>query len=180
MENKLKRLLVAGFTLLSFTVLLSNHFLEGTVNILGNNGFKVGNKTFAVKEIEGLEFSTDDHYNEVFSQPYASFFILKSLDDNMVELVLSGTQIRTNAYQGFNDIIADYKSDSTLTVLSTNKSSNYMDVKFINKADSTNVIFARFYQAYPYFLQLVGSWKTDQNKMPNNVERALNAVRVVE
>lgn len=180
MENKLKRLLITGFSFLTILVMVSNHFVGGTVNILGNNGFIIGNKTFLVKEIEGLEFSTDDHYNDVFSQPYASFFILKSLEDNIVELVLSGTQIRTNAYQGFNDIIADYKSDSTLTVLSTNESSNYLDVKFINEADSTNVIFARFYQAYPYFLQLVGSWKRDQNKMPNNIKRALNTVRVVE
>lgn len=180
MKNKLKRLLIVGFSLLSLLVIISNHFVDGTVNILGNNGFKIGNKTFMVEEIEGLEFSTDDHYNEVFSQPYASFFILKGLEDDMVELVLSGTQIRTNAYQNFNDIKTDYTSDSTLTVLSTKQPSNYMDVKFVNNADSSKIIFARFYQAYPYFLQLFGSWKGSPNEMPNEIKKALNAVRVVE
>lgn len=180
MQNRLYRLLIFGFTQLFILVILSNYFVGGTVNIMGNHAFKVGNKTFMIKEIKGLEFSTDDHYKKAFSQPYASFFILKDLDSNRVKLVLSGTKIRTNDYQSFDDIKSDYGNDSTLTVLSAKQSNNYLDVKFVNIADTSKIIFSRFYQAYPYFFQFLGTWEGVPNEMPTDIKRSLNAVSVIK
>ncbi len=180
MQFNLKMLLIFGFSQLLLLIILSNHIVDGTINIMGNNGFKVGNKTFMIEEVEGLEFSTDQHYNKVFSQPYASFFLLKDLGNNQVEMILSGTPIRTNDYQNFDDIISDYKNDSTLTVFSSEKVNNYLNVKFINNMDSTRIYYSRFYQAYPYFLQLFGVSDEMSGDIPDDMKQALNAVRIVE
>ncbi len=180
MQTKLNRLLIFGFSQLVILIILSNHLVDGTVNIMGNNGFKVGNKTFLVKEVEGLEFSSDGYYNNAFSQPYATFFFVKEIENYQVEWVLSGTPIRTNDYQNFDDIVSDYKIDSTITVLLAEQTNNYLDVKFISNRDSSNVIFARFYKAYPYFFQLSGTWQSEAEEMPEELRKALNAVGVIE
>lgn len=180
MQTNLKRLLIFGFFQLVILIILSNHIVDGTVNIMGNNAFKLGNKTFMVQEVEGLEFSSDGYYSNAFSQPNASFFFVKEIENYQVDWVLSGTPIRTNDYQDFNDILSDYKIDSTITVFSTEQTSNFLDVKFASNTDSSTVIFARFYQAYPYFFQLLGSWQSETEEMPEELKRALNAVRVTE
>ena len=180
MQINLKRILIFGFSQLLILIILSNYIVDGTVNIMGNNGFKVGSKTFMIEEVEGLEFSTDQHYNEVFSQPYATFFILKDIGNNQVEMVLSGTQIRTNDYQNFDDIISDYKKDSTITVFSAEQINDYLFIKFRSSKDSSRIYYSRFYQAYPYFLQLFGVSDEDSGDMPDEMKKALNAVRIVE
>ena len=78
MQTNFKGLLIFGFSQLVILIILSNHIVDGTVNIMGNNAFKLGNKTFMVQEVEGLEFSSDGYYSNAFSQPNASFFFVKN------------------------------------------------------------------------------------------------------
>lgn len=97
---------------------MTNHFLDETFTIMGNLVFKVGNKIITIEKIDGLEFSSNEYYNSLFSQPSAIFFILEKLENDQVKMVLSGTLIRANNYKNFDDIKSDYINDTTLTILS--------------------------------------------------------------
>ena len=180
MQKKLTSILIFGFAQLFLLVILSNHVVDGTISILGTSAFKLGNKTVTIEDIEGFDFSTDSHYNRVFSQPDAAFFIIKELENDMVEMILTGTQIRSGAYQNFDDIKSDYTNDSNLIILSVEESNSFLDVKFINKESDSRILFVRFYEAYPYFLQLLTTWEGNPDEIPLDIEKALSAIRVTQ
>ena len=180
MQNKLKILLILGFAQLFIFVIVSNHFSSPTTNIFGQNAFKLGNKTFSIEETEGLLFSTDEYYNRFFESPEASFFIIDYESSEVDQLIVSGTVIRGHTYQGFNDIIEEFTTDTTLTIIEVDQSDHHLDILFSVKEDSSLNLFTRIFQAYPHYLQLFGTWEGQPNIKPEKVQKALNSVKLLE
>lgn len=180
MQNKLKTLLLLGFAQLFIFVIVSNHFSSPTTNIFGQNAFKLGNKTFSIEETEGLFFSTDEYYNRFFEMPEVSFFIIDNESSDVDQLIVSGTVIRGHSYQGLNDIIEEFSNDTTLTIIELEQSNRHLDILFFANDDNELNLFTRIYQAYPFYLQLFGTWEGDRADTPEILQKALNSVKILE
>jgi len=180
MQNKLKTLLILGFAQLFIFVIISNHFSSPITNIFGHNAFKLGNKTFSIEEADGLFFTTDEYYNRFFELPEASFFIIDNESSDVDQLIVSGTVIRGHSYQSLNDILEDFSSDTTLSIIEYEQTQRRLDILFIANDDNELNLFTRVYQAYPFYLQFFGSWEGHQTDKPELLQKALNSVKIVE
>jgi len=158
-----------------FLLIIVRESNDGSIEIMGYQAFKLGNKTIMIKPPEGMIYSTEDSIKSSFGRQDSYFIIYgDSANQNIPEVF--GELLQMGEITDFSALLDILEKDTTAEIINHKIENDYLTLKYkINKNENIYYLISRYYKSFPYYLNVKSVWQGGET-VPEKVLETFNAI----
>jgi hypothetical protein len=180
--GKIRVMLTLGFILL-FVFYVMGQTSSQTVNILGNQVVRVGNRTVMIKPTAGIRFITSPaQIRKIWKGKDEPFLLMAGDSTNPRLPVVGAMAMEMGECADLKAVYEMIQRDTTATITSHRLSDDQLMVKqhiYYSTPDSTIYLLRRYWMCPPMVLLVQCSWKSD-SLVPAAIISALDSIQVTK
>ncbi len=179
MEKNLKVTVILGYVFLFlFLVLLNTHSVS--VNVLGHETFKLGNRTVMISNTTGTRIlSNQDSIKKYINiKDELAFAIIDDSTNNPINKVFID-YLQMEGFTKYEQVIELLTQDTTANIIDQDIISDALFIKQKIFSDNEQIyyLYSRYNNCFPYYLRIRSVWATQQS-IPKKVNDIFNSIKV--